>query len=993
MTTPRILVTVLALLAAGSTLTSQASAATSASQLPLPPLQPLPAPLPPQTLDTSALNLEYVTIFRPSSGTDIVRRNGGLLNVPKAIDVDGNGTNDLIATLSVDPTSMSRLQLRFQRPAGATAKLPVSAEAIVADPTPGDVLPREKVNFGFDGRADTAPDEWLSTVTVGSQNGEHAVDVSTTSGNPGISIKTLGGMFDGDALSRTAELGGSVEYLPVPPTATLGVTLGSTTGELRAGADYPVTARADVEVSTSSTRKRVLATVVDLPQTVRVRQDSDAGSVRYSASADIPSLDVELHEIATTTRKTLLDLTRIPTEIGVTSTATGRTTAQVGSGAIGSATIAVASGDPALLSDPNPYVNVVKTAHADSVAVRVDELQSAVLDTVDGLGAEVQLAPGTSAPFHVRAELAGRTVDGTTSGLPRHLRVAYTPSVGQIYYSGFGTPINAVDVSIFSPTPLFGRVNLAKAHVEGLPPSLTLTLGKSAVGATGAAFTATPQAKLVEARFASVQKRSFTSPSLAPEPTLPAGEYGVVLRDMPSNFWAFVRLRNVTGGELSQTDGRLRATLRTAPEGTDYQDVKLLATLNKPDDAVTVPASIDGFIRDLPTVLTFDQQASQTTITGNRPIPYAKLTATNMPVGVAGQSLRGQIHNLDVTLTSLPQTFTVVHGKTQQGLWAPAGHFGQIDFAAWDDTGRLALPTSPKNMFRLDQYDGRQRVSGRVSGMRRGLVTSYLTTKLETAFGLAQQQIDFSMIGGSLGNGTSLDASLLPAAGQTYIPTQGTLELVAPQKGIHLIWTANARARAYVSMASSALRINYLDFALPATAEICVGGRYNCHPATAESYAGHSVPNNLTVFTKASAHIVVSGHICVPNAGDTVVYQCPGGREILLDALELQTARLELAKTDEHFKIHLNTDAVGVNAKGIRLKFDPEIIVRATGVRNAELGKPFTGVSEIGGVADGADSEYQLNKMTCGGLQATIVGTEVGDLDGKWRLFPSQWCA
>lgn len=595
-----------------------------------------------------ALDFRFMTKLRTNDG-EVVRTRVGIVNVPTALEVgDGDATPDLIATVTA--TSLSRFGLRIERALGENGPLPVSVEALIDDPSAGN-LPRENIAFGYDVRDDRAPQSWEAAITLA--DGERADDVAkldvehTTSG-AGAGVTVTGGLYDGDDLQRRNPLGGRLAYRPAAPSANFGLTIGERL-QLRLGASAPVTLTAEAELVDGPAAKRIRATLDQLPRSIVLDYEQTGENERvaaYTASASVPKVDVDyrLEEAGTLKQRAVVIAKQLPLGMRIEQTARLAGNFAATGGALGSVEVGFANGDPRLLAGADtPYAYAVTDGELKSYAGRVDELVSASFDATDAIELDTEFA--ARKPFVVKLDLPDMKVDGRLDELPRRASVNVNLTGGSIAYDGFGDTIDRIAVEATRTTPWFARATRVAGEVRALPPKVTIGF----------------DIKAKEARFdasAPVGKIEFAGADGALE-SAPRGEAGIVLRDTPGRFAVAARVF-----------GLQEARIWRDPASTDPDLMRLAAKIAPgPFGAVMEDATdlVEARVADLPGTLsaTVSDQPANVVVTYDAGAPIAEVTAS--AVKKSGVFF-DRVKRIEALVRGIPQKGTIFVGKRAKGV-------------------------------------------------------------------------------------------------------------------------------------------------------------------------------------------------------------------------------------------------------------------------------------------------------------------------------------
>lgn len=617
-----------------------------------------------------ALDYQYVTRFRKSDGTEIVRRHTALVNVPTPLNVDGDLLPDVWATAQV--FSLSQFSLKIDRDLLELSTLPVKIEAIIDDPTAG-ALPRQKINVGYDARASRGPTNWKATATL-PDDGSDALTtlniVKNVSG-AGTTITTVGGLFDGDALNRKDPMGGAIRYTPVPAQANLGLTLGSYM-EVRAGAGTPTNVQASAEIVDGPREQRVGANIGSLPQALSVRMEEPGANQRkvtYAASASVPSLDAAYTDSVggTLGTKVVAKATGIPTGMVLNQTGARAATFNATGGTLGSVEVGYANGEPRLLTGAtHPYARVFDDGTLKSYAGRIDALRSASFDATTKITGELQLGADPRKTFRALVDMpAGRHIDARIDKLPRHLRVLYDADGGLIDYDAFGETIDQIVLDAEQDAPFFGRVRRIHGVIEQLPSQATVNIKPDGGGMR--LSTNNPIGK-VEALLTS-----------GPDAGLPAGVLGAQVEDLASRFTAFgrvegLRLVDVTTGPGDAVAGHVQ--LAAKPLRVRYLK-----------DGQTIDASLSAIPSDM--TIAFDPDAGKVDYNANAGIASIDATLDS------ATALFGRVKHARARIERLP-TNVAIGFKPASGsgvAFSATPAVGMIEAALTD--GAAAEPSLP----------------------------------------------------------------------------------------------------------------------------------------------------------------------------------------------------------------------------------------------------------------------------------------------------------
>jgi hypothetical protein len=471
------------------------------------------------------------TVRRNVDGTTTDRTTPAVVAVPTLVDVDSSPLRvpDLSVTVTALPTPSPRVRIDVQRL--TLGKLPVLVEAVFD--LPGGT---QGVAFGYDGRADSAPSRFSTTVTF-SKGAATDVNVSMTTSGAGSTLSVVASLFTrGAVAARLDPTDVNVELTPVPGSLTANANLDPSAGRTKVDLSAPqaTLAKAVVSDRRPGSVLGAAATIDRLPSSLSLdvsgRPDTRHQEVRYTASAPIASLTAGFrHDQAgeqTRVDATVRDLPASFTLVTDTPAAGAQSgtwsaggrlgflgvdvrqlagdvpTSQIVANAndlsptlsfrregstvhfdadspIGSLEAGLASPGPVVLApdEPADYLKVTDT----SSAVRVLGLRSFAADTGDPLIVTAAVAP---VALHADITRGGVHVDAQVDRLPAQLdRLSFSSTAGVLEYHA-GDAIDHIAVDVTSPAPLVGRATRANLAVRGIPKDLLLDFGNKKPRAT-----------------------------------------------------------------------------------------------------------------------------------------------------------------------------------------------------------------------------------------------------------------------------------------------------------------------------------------------------------------------------------------------------------------------------------------------------------------------------------------------------------------------------
>lgn len=466
------------------------------------------------------------SIRRNSDGTEIEKTRGGLVGVPTLVDVDRGlvPVPDFSVSVTPLPTPTPRVRLDIVRL--AATKVPALVE-VVFD-LPGGA---RGVAFGVDGRADTAPVSFSTTVRFSTGDAVDLATATRTSG-AGSTMTLVASLFTrGAGTERLDPTEASVALTPVPASLTTHAHIDPVADAVSAdlASSAPTTADVLLNDQRPGSTLRLSATVDQVPSSISLNVTGDAAhgrTVTYNASETIGTVSAAFRQVksgdVTDVEATVEDVpaaftldTSTPPVGPITGTWTA--SARVGSldadvrqsvdgGAVtqvvakandvarslsftkdgnrasfsadapvGAIEAGLSSAGPVVLAtdEPADYVKAID----GSLAVRILGLRSFTINTADPVTVRAELAPAT---LHADLALGGRHIDGIIDHLPSVLRnLSFSETAGVLDYRA-NEGIDRITVEVQSDTPIIQRADRARLTVRDLPPELTLDFGDKA---------------------------------------------------------------------------------------------------------------------------------------------------------------------------------------------------------------------------------------------------------------------------------------------------------------------------------------------------------------------------------------------------------------------------------------------------------------------------------------------------------------------------------
>ena len=784
-----------------------------------------------------------------------------------------------------------------------------------------------------------------------------------------------------DATLPAGEYGAAIVDIPARFTAVARVTglrlldvlrepSGRITAETRLDRT-PLVVRYELDDPDANRELELDAALSAIPAHTMVRFDPVAGTVDYQGDQGIDTIDATI----TSPDPFFGRVTRIvghvedlPADVSV---AFKKPAGQNGlrffaSESIGDATVLLSSGPDAEMPEGEFGAAVTDLPDRFTAVARVQHLK--LLDVTSGPGrkldARLQIGRQPLA-LHYNSEPV--QIDAALSEIPSDVALAFDPDEGKLDYTA-NEGIASIEATVDGDDPLFGEVEHIEARVLRLPQQVSI--GFKPASGSGGSFNATPAVGMIEAKL---------TDGFATIGGFGEGEAGLRLKSMPGQFAVSGKLYEVSGATVTADGDDVDATLETGelPGAFGRQDLLLHFTLDVAGDAITNAASIHGFVEDLPGSLHLRQHGAETTYEASAPVPLVTLNASHLP----GEELEGSLHEVRARLVDVPAAFKIVRNATlnQTGVEAEAP-FTRIDLDAWD-TGdqRAPLAEDGRNKVLLDTRGDNLYVQTRVFGLQKVVLTNFISTKVETAFGVDPAPLDVDVLAGDFVEPVDLDVVV------DDLPRSSTFE-VNDANGLELGWDASeAGTDVDVKLSSKDVGADLQVPNLPDHLEMCVGsGIAACGPRSplvvrVDPGVGSSItdvllPNTLALVSEASDLVRLNGKVCLRRtnilgeayegeSGDVYGQCLPGGtspNQVTIDNLRLKTVRMEFAAgdtlsvdddddpiEDDLLKLYIDSDATGISVDKLRVdNKDTEDLVEvvvhdSNPLRNATVGSPF----------------------------------------------------
>lgn len=646
------------------------------------------------------LEFEFHTRWVDPGGGTVTRTTRAVAGVPTALDVDNDPGPDLTGTITL--AGGDDVALVVERAAGETAELPVSVEAVLTD-TEARIIGRRHLAFGYDARADRAPDRFdLQTPldTLLGPQGEYRFDL--TQQGRGDTIALIGALFDGGVENRTNPTEIRLDYGASPDRASVrarvadGVSATLTTNR-------PGPAELSGRVVDGGAEDSAALEFEDLPSELTLGFDGDAGKVTYAASAPVDRLAARLDTAEATflnARHFEATLLAVPQELEITAGRGASNFSLDASQAIGQIDLRARSANRAFPEVPAGEAGAVLDATGGEfgLALRVFGLRR-IAASFDPVTLETDMEGGRV--FTVDAKLDdGTEADVVLDKLPAQLSLAIDSATGKVTYAA-SDPMDRLAASVRSPDEIFLGARDVEATLLGVPTGFELTVGQD-VG--NLLLEASQPIGQIDVRARSAN-RAF--------PDIPAGQAGVVF--------------DATGGELGAALRvfalrRLAASFDPVQVQTDMAAGRVFTIDAKLDQDGGAPLHATGVIDKLPAQFSLGiedlpdpQGGSRMSLQGSDPIGFLRLAAQGLELLPGADAVELEINDIPTQVTvDLPE-------QGQLAALNANGHIGQIRLVASDGSGTLpgnSLGNSANDLFRFRDVPDDFQVAARLTGVR-----------------------------------------------------------------------------------------------------------------------------------------------------------------------------------------------------------------------------------------------------------------------------------
>lgn len=548
-----------------------------------------------------ALEVVYVTDFKPASGPTIHRQTFSAIAAPTPLNVDNRPGADLSAT--VRPGAGGKVILDIRRLPGASATLPVMVAANLNDPDNAGL----RYVFGYDTRSSSAPASFVETLSPRADG--LGIDVASSGA---ASLALIGKRIERIPLTShwLGAVAARIGFTPLPTSVHADVSTADDAGATATAAKLALNSASRVDVDFAKSEGQHHLDLVGALNRVKGRvrlgltqspvtgaQPPGERRTKLDLGTDgwrIASATATLSELQGTTlvNKTGAALEGLPTSATLTltpKTSTAPQTIEFASAQpFGLIDVATANGEPVRLADDR-YAYVFDDGSLRSAAARVRGLEDATLELGEDVHVDAKLAAG---PFHVLVDQPGNRVDAAINDLPDDVDFTLRPSgTPTIHYRG-SNPIGSVVATVHNDGGLATSEKTGlvakdlKAIVEGLPTELDVTLAGRDIDVT-----ANPTAIGKVEVLLSSAGLGLGSADQAFVNGLGTTQDGALVRDLASRFVIFARLASLRTTSIELADDRFHVELAHAARRFHalVEDEKTAADV----DIQNLPATVD----------------------------------------------------------------------------------------------------------------------------------------------------------------------------------------------------------------------------------------------------------------------------------------------------------------------------------------------------------------------------------------------------------------
>ena len=430
--------------------------------------------------------------------------------------------------------STSRVGIVIDRLPGSRAPLPASVEAIVRDPTGGDIG-RQRIAVGYDARAGQAPRRFRATALLGFGGDPKRFVVQQTTSGASEGLKTIAELFDpGSGGSRLRPERIAIGFSPVASSVRVDATLASPRIAVGVTTSQPAKATIDGAIDDGEGVQSLHAIVDRLPTAVSVAYTEDGGLPRLSYDAGSPIASIRAryeHRVGGELREAAVAaVDDLPGHLSFALTAATSGNFHA-SAPIGQVEVAAArNGEPLPVGGTQPGVRLDRHGDFASFGARLRGLQDARVDAAGPIAVDAVIA---RQPFSVAVDdrVGGLRVSGTIADLPARPSLRIDLPGGAIVYDGHGATIRRIALVARGR---FGALRRIAATIDRLP--------------TGAVRFATRRRSPTRIRFAAARPLGavdLVATSGRAPPRAPAGRDVLYYRDVRGAFVAHLRVTGV----------------------------------------------------------------------------------------------------------------------------------------------------------------------------------------------------------------------------------------------------------------------------------------------------------------------------------------------------------------------------------------------------------------------------------------------------------------
>lgn len=700
----------------------------------------------------TVLSYAVATDYVQPNGTHTANVTGAIINVPAFVDATGDGFPDLQVTAT--GLSASNVKLEIRRYLFAPANMPVSVEAIVADPSASNRV----INVGYDARAKSAPNVWTANASITTGTSIKVNANLSVQGAPST-MAVVGGVYNpGPSGARLNPKQARLNYTPVPASSAIAFNLGpnAQTGTISAATQT----RADLDLLLQDGAKgqRVNGTIDKLQKPITLLLDKVDGNqhVRLNTQKDVDNakLTYESFTADGVMQRVRLNADKLPGQTDFTQTKEGilvdaDSPIETVSGGVSlgvppsetSSPKPVPANFPVESDDPS-YVHQDTTNEVNSTTFRVKGIEHVSVATT-GPQTNRKMTIGarlTSAPLHAvvtnDAQPGGTRYDADINDLPHNFTVAIAPAQKRLLeFCGSKTdqadpcsadaqaePQGIANITLNearSPEPLFGEAKKLTGVVNDIPSTLGLDLETRKPSGPSDPDQATRVRIDTTRPVGEVILRASDGSALPDNPT----DDGVVFIDTPATWLVVARVHGLSSirfdtSPLVPVDG----SVKTA--GNHVFDLDL----TKQSDGDPMPLVVDGKINKLPSevgVRVSNDNGVRMKYTASSTIGEISATVTGLP---------GSLPSIFARATDFPKELNVIAGDGTYAAdtGANGGRIGLVEFQGGPNVADVGtwMPfraepgltsgelRGDRDGFSYDDRGGVLRVGARVSGFR-----------------------------------------------------------------------------------------------------------------------------------------------------------------------------------------------------------------------------------------------------------------------------------